>query len=135
MSALKGIGYQCNKIVKKVYWKNLLKIRRHIWFEMQQSEEKEEQMQRLNELIERQTKLSAELAEQIQNMSQAVTKKRKEVVSPKRHKILKGELRQYQKVGVKWLVELHNKRLNGILADEMGLGKTIQTIAMLAELA
>lgn len=38
-------------------------------------------------------------------------------------------------MGVKWLIELHSKRLNGILADEMGLGKTIQTIAMLSELA
>ncbi|KAJ1430441.1 SNF2 family N-terminal domain-containing protein [Ochromonadaceae sp. CCMP2298] len=44
-------------------------------------------------------------------------------------------LREYQQVGVNWLVSLHERRLNGILADEMGLGKTVQTIALLAYLA
>eukprot|EP01035_Chromulina_nebulosa_P018152 gene18152-23806_t len=44
-------------------------------------------------------------------------------------------LREYQHVGVNWLVSLHERRLNGILADEMGLGKTIQTIVLLAYLA
>jgi SNF2-related domain/HSA len=44
-------------------------------------------------------------------------------------------LREYQHVGLNWLVSLHERRLNGILADEMGLGKTIQTIALLAYLA
>jgi hypothetical protein len=33
-----------------------------------------------------------------------------------------GELKQYQLVGVQWLVSLYNNNLNGILADEMGLG-------------
>ena len=49
--------------------------------------------------------------------------------------LLVGKLREYQHIGVDWLVTLHDKRLNGILADEMGLGKTIQTIALLAYLA
>jgi E1A-binding protein p400 len=49
--------------------------------------------------------------------------------------ILRGSLREYQIIGMDWLITLHNKRMNGILADEMGLGKTIQTIAMLASLA
>eukprot|EP01031_Cornospumella_fuschlensis_P033753 gene33753-40842_t len=44
-------------------------------------------------------------------------------------------LREYQHVGMSWLISLHDRRLNGILADEMGLGKTIQTIAALAYLA
>jgi SNF2 family DNA or RNA helicase len=44
------------------------------------------------------------------------------------------ELREYQHIGLNWLVSLHERRLNGILADEMGLGKTIQTIALLAYL-
>jgi len=39
--------------------------------------------------------------------------------------LLQGSLREYQIIGLDWLVTLHNKRLNGILADEMGLGKTI----------
>jgi len=38
-------------------------------------------------------------------------------------------LREYQHIGLNWLVSLHERRLNGILADEMGLGKTVQTIA------
>ncbi len=37
----------------------------------------------------------------------------------------------YQKVGVKWLWELHQQRCGGILGDEMGLGKTIQVINFL----
>ncbi len=49
--------------------------------------------------------------------------------------LLNGSLREYQIIGLDWLVTLHNKKLNGILADEMGLGKTIQTISMIASLA
>ncbi|KAJ1654750.1 swr1 complex component [Dispira simplex] len=49
--------------------------------------------------------------------------------------LLRGTLRDYQKEGLAWLVNLYHHRLNGILADEMGLGKTIQTIALLAHLA
>lgn len=49
--------------------------------------------------------------------------------------MLRGTLREYQLVGLDWLVTLYEKNLNGILADEMGLGKTIQTIALLAHLA
>lgn len=49
--------------------------------------------------------------------------------------LLKHKLREYQHIGLDWLVALHDKKLSGILADEMGLGKTIQTIALLAYLA
>ena len=49
--------------------------------------------------------------------------------------LLKHTMREYQHVGVDWLVSMHERKLNGILADEMGLGKTIQTIALLAHLA
>lgn len=45
-----------------------------------------------------------------------------------------GELKNYQLVGLQWLVSLYNNSLNGILADEMGLGKTIQTISLLSYL-
>ncbi|ODM94276.1 DNA excision repair protein ERCC-6 [Orchesella cincta] len=41
-------------------------------------------------------------------------------------------LYKYQKIGVKWLWELHQQRVGGILGDEMGLGKTIQVITFLA---
>ncbi len=40
-------------------------------------------------------------------------------------------LRDYQELGVRWLLSLHGQQLNGILADEMGLGKTLQVLAFL----
>jgi len=49
--------------------------------------------------------------------------------------LLRGKLRDYQHIGLDWLVGLFDQNLNGILADEMGLGKTIQTISLLAHLA
>ncbi|XP_037982406.1 helicase SRCAP-like [Motacilla alba alba] len=49
--------------------------------------------------------------------------------------LLRGTLREYQHIGLDWLVTMYEKKLNGILADEMGLGKTIQTISLLAHLA
>lgn len=49
--------------------------------------------------------------------------------------LLKFPLREYQHIGLDWLVTMYEKRLNGILADEMGLGKTIMTIALLGHLA
>ncbi|KAL0272008.1 UNVERIFIED_CONTAM: hypothetical protein PYX00_005146 [Menopon gallinae] len=49
--------------------------------------------------------------------------------------LLKHILREYQHIGLDWLVTMFDRKLNGILADEMGLGKTIQTIALLAHLA
>lgn len=49
--------------------------------------------------------------------------------------LLKNTLREYQHIGLDWLVTMYEQNLNGILADEMGLGKTIQTIALLAHLA
>ena len=45
-----------------------------------------------------------------------------------------GELREYQRAGVEWLLSLYNNKLNGILADEMGLGKTVQSVALIAYL-
>eukprot|EP00794_Sanderia_malayensis_P014257 gene14257-15744_t len=49
--------------------------------------------------------------------------------------LLYHKLREYQHIGLDWLVTMYDKQLNGILADEMGLGKTIETIALLAHLA
>ena len=45
-----------------------------------------------------------------------------------------GEMRDYQVMGLNWLVSLHENGISGILADEMGLGKTLQTIAFLGYL-
>ena len=41
-----------------------------------------------------------------------------------------GILKNYQLIGLEWMVSLYNNKLNGVLADEMGLGKTIMTIAL-----
>lgn len=42
-----------------------------------------------------------------------------------------GVLRDYQKIGYRWLKVLAMYGLGGILADDMGLGKTIQAIAFI----
>ena len=43
-----------------------------------------------------------------------------------------GTLKDYQLVGLNWLISLHELGINGILADQMGLGKTVQAISFLA---
>ncbi|CAG4979577.1 unnamed protein product [Colias eurytheme] len=45
------------------------------------------------------------------------------------------QLYKYQRIGVKWLWELHQTQCGGLLGDEMGLGKTVQIIAFLSGLA
>ena len=40
-------------------------------------------------------------------------------------------LRDYQKEGVRWLINLAYYRLSGILADDMGLGKSLEVISLL----
>ncbi|KAK0428957.1 hypothetical protein QR680_011106 [Steinernema hermaphroditum] len=42
-----------------------------------------------------------------------------------------NKLREYQFIGVDWLLFCYYNRKNCILADEMGLGKTVQTITFL----
>ncbi|TFG94987.1 MAG: DEAD/DEAH box helicase, partial [Myxococcales bacterium] len=44
---------------------------------------------------------------------------------------LRGTLRPYQKVGVRWLHLVSSLGLGACLADDMGLGKTIQVLALL----
>jgi len=44
---------------------------------------------------------------------------------------LKGTLRPYQQVGLRWLYLLANLGLGACLADDMGLGKTIQVLSLL----
>jgi non-specific serine/threonine protein kinase len=46
-------------------------------------------------------------------------------------KALKGTLRPYQQVGVRWLYLLARLGLGACLADDMGLGKTIQVLSLL----
>ncbi len=45
---------------------------------------------------------------------------------------LKGQLRPYQDLGIKWLWFLYRQQLSGLLCDDMGLGKTHQAMALLA---
>lgn len=40
-------------------------------------------------------------------------------------------LRDYQRVGVDWMLKLASLGMGGILADDMGLGKTLQTLTFL----
>lgn len=44
---------------------------------------------------------------------------------------LNASLRDYQQVGLDWLVFLNEYGFSGVLADDMGLGKTVQTLAYL----
>ena len=46
-------------------------------------------------------------------------------------KELETKLREYQKVGYRWLKAHEKYKFGGILADDMGLGKTLQIIALL----
>ncbi len=47
---------------------------------------------------------------------------------------LNGELKNYQKFGLRWIQDLYELRLGGILADDMGLGKTLQALCFLENL-
>ena len=75
-----------------------------------------------------------DLMSQCQDMSAKITDsvaKLKEAQQP--HLLNKDmQLKEYQLLGLNWLVLMHEKGINAILADEMGLGKTIQVIALLA---
>ncbi len=46
-------------------------------------------------------------------------------------KSLNQTLRQYQKIGFKWLKTLDEYGFGGILADDMGLGKTLQVLSLI----
>ena len=45
---------------------------------------------------------------------------------------MKDILRDYQKIGFKWLKVLESYHFGGILADDMGLGKTVQMLSIVA---
>lgn len=49
------------------------------------------------------------------------------------NKQLENTLRDYQKIGVRWLLSLKQNGYGACLADDMGLGKTIQIIAFLSD--
>jgi len=45
--------------------------------------------------------------------------------------VLPDFLRDYQKLGVRWMANLRERGCHGLLADEMGLGKTLQVLTLL----
>ena len=49
-------------------------------------------------------------------------------------KELKGELRPYQQIGLKWLWTNVSKGFGSCMADDMGLGKTIQVISLILKM-
>lgn len=49
-------------------------------------------------------------------------------------KDLKGELRPYQQIGLKWLWTNITKGFGACVADDMGLGKTIQVISLILKM-
>jgi SNF2 family DNA or RNA helicase len=53
-----------------------------------------------------------------------------DVVPPGLH----GELRPYQREGLRWLNALAAAGVGGVLADDMGLGKTLQLLTHLLAL-
>ncbi len=57
----------------------------------------------------------------------ALFKKRKMAISPKYQNVL----RDYQRAGVEFMLDLRSMQLGGLLADDMGLGKTLQVIALI----
>ena len=75
---------------------------------------------------------AAQCAEQLQPKG---TQLKEANISLQQPFLLNNILREYQLIGLHWLIALHDNHINGILADEMGLGKTIQTIALFAYLA
>ena len=48
-------------------------------------------------------------------------------------KVMESTLRDYQKIGFKWLKTLNSYKFGGILADDMGLGKTIQILSIILD--
>jgi len=48
--------------------------------------------------------------------------------------LIRADLRDYQMIGLNWMVKMHRMNLGMILGDEMGLGKTLQTISLLCYL-
>jgi SNF2 family DNA or RNA helicase len=47
---------------------------------------------------------------------------------------INATLREYQKIGVNWMYQMHCNNFGGCLADDMGLGKTLQTLTLLMKI-
>ncbi|HVA62746.1 MAG TPA: SNF2-related protein [Terriglobales bacterium] len=53
------------------------------------------------------------------------------ITAPKQPSGFRGQLRDYQRLGLGWLLFLRRFGLGGCLADDMGVGKTAQALALL----
>ncbi|GIL44687.1 hypothetical protein Vafri_2212 [Volvox africanus] len=85
-----------------------------------------------SDLLRRSRTMSGDAQARLQELAHTVSE---EVCVPKLLQPPPGAtLREYQMVGLRWMVSLYNNNLNGILADEMGLGKTVQVMALIAYL-
>ncbi len=83
----------------------------------------------LNSLVEKHEKLDVEKDEQFEKInSDFENYSNMDFVVPES---LDETLRDYQKVGFKWLKVLAFYGFGGILADDMGLGKTLQVITLI----
>ena len=55
------------------------------------------------------------------------------IIDPKAHSFpeINAPLKDHQKVGLRWMIDLYDLGLGGILADDMGLGKTLQVLSFI----
>lgn len=84
---------------------------------------KDDKVARLNKLLEKSVAYSEFLANKIKKEGEGVVEVQDGDVSGpglKQSKLIQGNMRPYQLVGVHWLVGLYENGLNGILGDEMG---------------
>ena len=82
----------------------------------------------LDKLLENNKQIEVTTNKEYDNLVQDVAVKEEYENVPNE---LKDVLRDYQKVGNKWLSTLDKYGFGGILADDMGLGKTIQILSVL----
>ncbi len=71
------------------------------------------------------------LAKPVSELASALSNPADNTTLPSLPKLLDGMLRDYQKIGWRWLGTLAHYGFGGILADDMGLGKTVQIIALI----
>ncbi len=85
----------------------------------------------LDKILENTTSIKVNKDASYKNLVESINEK--DVAEFEKPKILKADLREYQKVGVNWLITLDSYGLGGILADDMGLGKTLQVISVISK--
>ena len=82
----------------------------------------------LDKLLEKNLQIEVKSNEKYNKIVEDVNIKDEYTIIPEE---LKEVLRDYQKIGHKWLSTLDKYGFGGILADDMGLGKTIQILSVL----